>query len=94
MRLRGGDVMYDIYDICDICIYIYIYIYIYMTYVILMYDMLCMTLITDRNLKRNWEFIFFGKNLQVIKRSCVFKITLAIYLLNPPLVHNKNVIII
>ena len=32
-------------------------------------------------------FLFFIL-LLFIKRSCVFKITLAIYLLNPPLVHN------
>ena len=73
--------MYDIYCICDI--------YIYMTYVILMYDMLCMMFIMDRNWKKNW-LKFFSRNLQFIKRSRVFKITLAIYLLNPPLVHNNQ----
>ena len=66
--------------------------YIYMTCVILMYDMFCMTFVMDRNCKRNGEFIFFSGNLRFIKRSCVFKITLAIYLLNPPLVHNNCIL--
>ena len=40
-------------------------------------------------MKKKLAHIFSG-NLQYIKRSRVFKITLAIYLLNPPLVHNNQ----
>ena len=44
---KGKIVMYDMYDIYDDVTYIYIYIY--MTYVILMYDMLCMMFVMDPN---------------------------------------------
>ena len=49
---------------------------------------LCMTFVMYRNCKKlvvhilQWELWF-------IKKGYVFKITLAIYLLNPPLVNNK-----
>ena len=56
-------VMYDIYDVCDI--------YIYMTYVILMYYMLCMTFVMYRNCKKIGSS-YFLVGIMVYKEKLCF----------------------